>query len=67
MKKTYFVPELKVHGSVEEITGAFGSEHVTDTIFNSDGTVRGTGEPGSRDGIIVPCDVAPDPFGDRCG
>lgn len=66
MKKTYFVPELKVHGSVEEITGAFGNENITDTIFNADGTVRGQ-DVGSRDGVVVPCDEAPDPYSGACG
>ena len=53
MKKAYRSPELRVHGSVDEITGAFGSENLQDTIFNSDGTVRGQGD-GSQDGVVVP-------------
>lgn len=53
MKKAYRSPELRVHGSVDEITGAFGTADQADTIFNSDGTVRGEGT-GSQDGVVVP-------------
>lgn len=53
-KKPYHAPELKVHGSVEDITNAFGNERLTDTIFESDGTTpRGSGM-GSQDEILVP-------------
>ena len=59
MKKTYHVPELRVHGSVEEITGAFGDEAFTDTIFMSDGVSET--DRGSVDGILVPCPDSPNP------
>jgi hypothetical protein len=53
-KKPYYAPKLKVHGSIEDITTAFGNEQFTDTIFESDGTtVRGSGI-GSEDGIVTP-------------
>ena len=55
MKKTYNTPQITVHGSVEEITQAFGPSPQKDTVIiggaNVQGEISGTG---SVDGIIVP-------------
>jgi hypothetical protein len=52
MKKAYETPQLIVHGTVEEITQAFGNPATRDTIFLGS-TVFGE-HNGSQDGIIVP-------------
>lgn len=61
MKKQYFVPKLRIHGSVDDITGAFGNESFTDTVFASDGVTELETDRGSVDGILIPCKDAPDP------
>lgn len=33
MKKAYNAPKLTIHGSVEEITQAFGQTSTSDTVF----------------------------------
>ncbi|MER3490962.1 MAG: putative RiPP precursor [Mastigocladus sp. ERB_26_2] len=62
MKKTYSTPMLIAHGSVEDITQAFGNKQLTDFLFfngsnipDTDGTDDGgTPAQGSIDGIIHP-------------
>jgi hypothetical protein len=53
VKKTYHAPKLIVHGTVEELTQAFGNSAAADTIYWPDGTVYGY-DDGSRDGVIFP-------------
>jgi len=53
MKETYETPKLIVHGTVEEMTQAFGSASAADTIYYSPwGSFPGAG--GSQDGVVVP-------------
>ena len=52
MKKTYETPELTVHGTVEELTQAFGSASAQDTIIYGSFSFPGSG--GSQDGIVIP-------------
>lgn len=52
MKKTYTTPKLIIHGTVDEITQAFGPASVQDTIFFG-GTPIAHGT-GSQDGVVVP-------------
>ncbi|HXG19020.1 MAG TPA: lasso peptide [Methylomirabilota bacterium] len=52
MKKTYETPKLIVHGTVEEITQAFGAATAADTIIYGSFSFPGNG--GSQDGIVVP-------------
>jgi hypothetical protein len=55
MKKNYSAPQITVHGSVEEITQAFGPSPQKDTVYiggsNAQGPISATG---SVDGVIVP-------------
>ncbi len=52
MKKVYSSPKLTVHGNVEEITQAFGTAAVNDTIQY--GSISFPGNGGSIDGVVVP-------------
>lgn len=52
MKKAYKAPKLTIHGRVEEITQAFGSQAVNDTFTYNGKTFPGDG--GSTNGIVVP-------------
>jgi hypothetical protein len=55
MKKVYSAPQLIVHGSVEEITQAFGPSPQKDTVFIGGSNVQGSiTSTGSVDGVIVP-------------
>ncbi len=54
MKKAYNAPKLTIHGSVEEITQAFGQTSTSDTIFFNGQPLVGFSTTGSRDGQIVP-------------
>ncbi|WP_157087552.1 lasso peptide [Anabaena sp. CA = ATCC 33047] len=56
MKKAYNAPQLTIHGSVENITNAFGTPGANDTF-----EVNGQSYPasligltGSQPGIVVP-------------
>ncbi len=51
MTKAYNAPQLTIHGSVENITNAFGKKGVKDVIHY--GSITFPAE-GSRDGIVVP-------------
>lgn len=52
MKKSYTTPKLTIHGTVDEITQAFGSSQTNDTIYFGN-SIFGT-HNGSQDGTIVP-------------
>jgi hypothetical protein len=52
MKKTYETPKLVIHGTVEEMTQAFGSASATDTIIYGSFSFPGNG--GSQDGVVIP-------------
>jgi hypothetical protein len=52
MKDTYETPKLTVHGTVNEMTQAFGASSAADTIIYGQFTFPGNG--GSQDGIVVP-------------
>ena len=53
MKQAYETPRLVEHGTVEQLTQAFGSSSATDTIYyGSYGGFPGHG--GSQDGVVVP-------------
>ena len=51
MKKAYETPKVIVHGTVEEMTQAFGTSSAIDTIIYGSFAFQGTG---SQDGIVVP-------------
>jgi hypothetical protein len=53
VKESYQTPKLAVHGTVEEITKAFGNDSATDTIYWPDGRIYGY-DDGSRDAVILP-------------
>ena len=61
MKKQYATPQVRRYGTVDAITGAFGSTNQTDTIFNSDGSILATDQEGSVDGVVVPCSTVEAP------
>jgi hypothetical protein len=52
MKQSYETPKLIVHGTVEEMTQAFGGSDAQDTIIY--GAFAFPGNGGSTDGIVVP-------------
>jgi hypothetical protein len=52
MKKSYNTPKLTIHGTMDEITQAFGNSPATDTIYIG-GKPFGS-STGSVDGDIVP-------------
>ena len=52
MKKPYTPPTLTVHGTVEEITQAFGGGSAQDTIYY--GRMSFPGNGGSQDGVVIP-------------
>jgi len=52
MKKAYETPKVIVHGTVEEMTRAFGTSSAADTIIYGSFSFPGNG--GSQDGIVVP-------------
>ena len=52
MKESYETPMLTVHGTVEEMTQAFGAAAAADTIIYGQFTFPGNG--GSVDGIVIP-------------
>jgi hypothetical protein len=55
MKKPYIAPKLSIHGSVEEITQAFGPSPQGDVVFIGGSNVPvNIGSTGSTDGIIDP-------------
>ena len=52
MKEKYETPKVIVHGTIEEMTQAFGSASAADTIIYGSFAFPGNG--GSQDGIVVP-------------
>ena len=53
-RTTYRSPHLIIYGSIQDVSRAFGTKDVEDTIFNSNGTVRGEGSgSGSSDDAVV--------------
>ena len=52
MKKAYATPKLVLHGTIEEMTKAFGSSSSVDTIFIGQ-SIYGY-HTGSQDGVVVP-------------
>ena len=52
MKKEYKAPTLTIHGTIEEVTKAFGVNTASDTIFYNNRAFPGDG--GSVDGVVVP-------------
>ncbi len=52
MKKLFVAPKLSPHGSLEELTMAFGPRTQSDSIVFGDLVIGGL--PGSQDGIVVP-------------
>ena len=51
MKNTYETPKLIVHGTVEEMTQAFGMLPADTIIY---GSFSFPGNGGSQDGIVIP-------------
>jgi len=51
MKNRYETPKVIMHGTIEEMTQAFGSASAADTIVYGSFAFQGTG---SSDGIVVP-------------
>ncbi len=56
MKKPYIIPQLTMHGSIEDITQAYGGDGSSDTVEFNGETFPGSmfGASGSRDGVVVP-------------
>jgi len=52
MKEKYETPKVIVHGTIEEMTQAFGSASAADTIIYGSFSFSGSG--GSQDGIVIP-------------
>ncbi len=53
--KNYNAPQLTIHGNVEAITQAFGSQTKADMVLIGGSNVTaGMASQGSVDGIIVP-------------
>ncbi|WP_156481632.1 lasso peptide [Anabaena sp. 4-3] len=51
MKKAYNAPQLTIHGSVENITNAFGNPAINDTFHYGSTAFAANG---SVDGVVVP-------------
>jgi hypothetical protein len=56
MKKAYIAPKLTVHGSVEDVTNAFGTPGGSDTVQYAGQTFPGSlfGASGSINGGVDP-------------
>ncbi|WP_157087551.1 lasso peptide [Anabaena sp. CA = ATCC 33047] len=56
MKKAYNAPQLTIHGSVENITNAFGTPGANDTFEVNGQNFPGAliGLSGSQDGVVIP-------------
>ncbi|MDJ0798455.1 MAG: lasso peptide [Calothrix sp. MO_167.B12] len=56
MKKPYIIPQLTMHGSIEDITQAYGRSGASDTFEFNGKTFPGSviGASGSRDGVVIP-------------